>query len=56
METITIARSEYDELVNKAERIETVKRMYERGRFLSEEDIKIILNIVETRGYEDGKI
>ena len=55
METITITKEEYLELVKKAERIEAVKRMFARERYVSEEDIKVVLDIEEEEG-EDGSI
>lgn len=45
METITITLADYIELVKKAERIETVQRMYEREQYVSEEDVKVVLDI-----------
>ena len=56
METITIALADYIELVKKAERIETVKRMYERVKYVSEEDIKIALDIEVKKEDENGEL
>lgn len=57
METITIALADYIELVKKAERIETVKRMYERVQYVAEEDIKVALDIRTEKGdTENGPI
>ena len=56
METITIALADYIELVKKAERIETVKRMYERSEYVTDDDIKIALDIPKKAVAANGTI
>lgn len=43
--TVTISSDEYKELLAVAERVATVKRMYEQSGYVSDEDVKIVLNI-----------
>ena len=45
MDTITITLNHFTELVKKAERIEAVKRMFDREDYVSAEDIQAVLNI-----------
>lgn len=51
--TITITIDEYKELVRKAERIAAVERMFTSGSYISTDDIKPVLGIVEARS-NDG--
>lgn len=43
--TVTIPISHYAELVRKAERIEALVRMYERTPYMTDQEIKAVLNI-----------
>lgn len=44
-ETITIPLDMYKELLAIAERVETLARVYERAEFVSDLDVKAILDI-----------
>lgn len=43
--TITITLDEYNELKRKTERIDTLERMYERAPYMTDTEIKAVLNI-----------
>lgn len=43
--TITIPISHYIELLRKAERIEVLERMYKRTPYMTDQEIKAVLNI-----------
>lgn len=45
MGTITITLDEYNELKRKAERIEALGRMYERTPYMTDQQIKAVLDI-----------
>ncbi len=47
--TITITLDEYRELVQKSERIETVRRFCEKSEYVSVEEVKNILGIKEQK-------
>lgn len=54
MENIIITRWEYRDMVKKEERIKTVKRLLDAGQYLSDKEIRIILDIEEEEEDEDG--
>ena len=47
--TITITLDEYKELLKKAERIDTLERMYEGGCYVSDDDVKTVLGIKKAK-------
>ena len=53
--TITISKQEYIMMMRLAERIDTLERMYERGVYVSEDEIRAILDIVTREVESDGK-
>ena len=46
--TITITLEEYKELLKKAERIDTLERLYE-NTYVSDDDVKAVLGINENQ-------
>ena len=52
--TVEITVQEYHELLKMKERIATVERMYARSGYVSDEDIKIILDIEATKEDENA--
>lgn len=54
MDTITITLNYFTELVKKAERIETVKRMIVREDYVSIEDIQAVLDIEVEKEKDNG--
>lgn len=48
--TITINFHEYKELLKKAERIDTLERMYQNGCYLSNDDVIAVLDINNKKG------
>lgn len=49
-----ITSNAYLELIRAEERIKTVKRLLDAGQYLSEKEIRTILNIEEKEEDEDG--
>ena len=47
--TVTISSDEYKELLAVAERVATVERMYEQLDYVSDNDIKVALNIAKKK-------
>ena len=47
--TVTISSDEYKELLAIAERVATVERMYEQLDYVSDNDIKVALNIAKKK-------
>lgn len=43
--TVKITLDEYSELIRKAERVATLERMFERTPYLSDQEIKAVLDI-----------
>lgn len=50
MNEITITISHYIELLRKAERIEVLERMYKRTPYMTDQEIKAVLNINPEQG------
>lgn len=46
---VTISSDEYKELLATAERVATVERMYEQLDYVSDNDIKVALNIAKKK-------
>ena len=53
---ITITLEEYKSLLLMSAKTAIIKRMVESNKYVSTEEIKVILDIEETEGSTDGKL
>ena len=50
---VTLSRAEFYEMVSAVEKIDVIKRFYTRNEYLSDSDLRTILNIPEKKKEED---
>lgn len=53
---VILSTDEYKRLVKQDEKIEVIKRLFEKSKFVSTDDIKIILEIEESEGAENEAV
>ena len=47
--TVTIPKTEYEELVRDSEQLTTIRRMVSRGKYFCQEDLKVILDVEKSQ-------
>ena len=52
---VILSTDEYKRLVKQDEKIEVIKRLFAKSKFVSENDIKIILEVEEAEESEVGE-
>ena len=50
---VILSTDEYERLVRQDEKIEVIKRLFAKSKFVSTDDIEIILEIEESEGGEN---
>lgn len=53
---VILSTDEYKRLVKQDEKIEVIKRLFAKSKFVSTDDIKIILEIEESEGAENEAV
>jgi hypothetical protein len=53
---VILSTDEYKRLVKQDEKIEVIKRLFAKSKFVSTDDIKIILEIEESEGAESETV
>ena len=54
--TVTVPKSEYEELIRESEQLKTVKRMLQKESYVSTDDLRTIVNVSKEKeeGANDG--
>ena len=55
-QTVTVPKSEYEELIRESEQLKTVKRMLQKESYVSTDDLRTIVNVSKEKeeGANDG--
>lgn len=50
--TVSVPKSEYEELVRDSEQLAVIRRMVSRGKYFCQEDLKAVLDVEEPQEKE----